>query len=252
MLAAGKSPAYVEKVVRVFSAIWNQAKTWGLVRGDNPASQVKIPKYDNRRDRFLSQEEAVKLLAALRERDRDSHDFALLSLFSGLRAGECLSLTWADINLEAGGIFVKDTKSKRNRHAFITEEIRAMLESRSRGFNPSDKVFPSTSRGRGYYINLWHKFDQTVKALGLNQGVSDRRQKVVFHTLRHTFASWLVQVGTPLYTVSQLMGHSDLKMTTRYAHLAPDTQRAAAMELEGILEPEKKKGNPKAEVKNPT
>jgi integrase len=50
-----------------------------------------------------------------------------------------------------------------------------------------------------------------------------------------TFASWLVQMGTPLYTVSQLLGHSDLKMTTRYTHLAPDTQQAAAMELEGIL-----------------
>jgi len=58
---------------------------------------------------------------------------------------------------------------------------------------------------------------------------------MVIHTLRHTFASWLVQRGTPLYTVSKLMGHSSIKMTERYAHLAPDTQRAAAMDLEGIL-----------------
>ena len=74
-----------------------------------------------------------------------------------------------------------------------------------------------------------------MKDLGLNDGITDRRQKLVFHSLRHTFASWLVQMGKPLYTVSQLLGHSDLKMTMRYAHLAPDTQRAAAMELEGIL-----------------
>jgi integrase len=74
-----------------------------------------------------------------------------------------------------------------------------------------------------------------VKDLALNEGISDNRQKVVIHTTRHTFASWLVQKGTPLYTVSKLMGHSSIRMTERYAHLAPDTQRAAAMELEGIF-----------------
>jgi integrase len=66
--------------------------------------------------------------------------------------------------------------------------------------------------------------------------VTDSRQKEVIRTLRHTFSSWHVQIGAPLYTVSKLMGHSSLKMTEPYAHLAPDTQRAAAMDLEGILE----------------
>jgi len=69
----------------------------------------------------------------------------------------------------------------------------------------------------------------------LNDGVADHRRKLVFHSLRHTFASWLVHMGKPLYTVNCLMGHSCIKMTIRYAHLAPDTQQAAAMELEGIL-----------------
>jgi integrase len=234
MREAGKSPGYIERVLRVFSSIWNQAKAGGLVEGANPVSRIKIPKADSRRDRFLTKAEAADLLAALKERDQESHDFALLSLFTGLRAGECQALTWADIDMEGGRIFVKDTKNKRNRHAFITEEIRAMLSVRDRGQAKSAPVFSSPKGGAGF-SHHWHQFNQTVKTLGLNEGVTDRRQKVVLHTLRHTFASWLVQMGTPLYTVSQLMGHSDLKMTTRYAHLAPDTQRAAAMELEGIL-----------------
>ena len=54
-------------------------------------------------------------------------------------------------------------------------------------------------------------------------------------TRRHTFASWLVQKGVPLYNVSQLMGHSDLQMTKRYAHLAPENQKAAIMVLEGVV-----------------
>jgi integrase len=122
----------------------------------------------------------------------------MLSLFTGLRAGECLALTWADIDLEGGRIFVKDTKNKHNRHAFITAELKEMLTRRAQGRRKTDKVFPSVKGGIGHNA-LWYKFDQTVRELGLNEGVSDRRQKLVFHSLRHTFASWLVQMGTPLY-----------------------------------------------------
>jgi len=157
-----------------------------------------------------------------------------LSLFSGLRIGECLSLTWADVDMGEGLIFVKDTKTNRNRHAFITSDIRDMLTRRRSDPKGSSEVFPGARGGDCYFV-LWRDFDLTVRELGLNEGITDRRQKVVIHTLRHTFASWLVRMGTPLYTVSKLMGHSNLKMTERYAHLAPDTQRAAAMDLDGIL-----------------
>jgi len=234
MLEAGKSAGYIEKVLRVFSVIWNRAKAQGLVEGDNPVSKIKIPKADNKRDRFLTKDEASKLLTSLKGRDQEAHDYAMLSLLTGLRSGECRDLTWADIDLEGGRIFVKDTKNKHNRHAFITAELREMLARRAQGQSKTDKVFPGVKSEIGHNA-LWYKFDQTVRELGLNEGVHDRRQKVVFHTLRHTFASWLVQMGTPLYTVSRLMGHSDIKMTIRYAHLAPENQRLAAMELEGVL-----------------
>jgi site-specific recombinase XerD len=62
--------------------------------------------------------------------------------------------------------------------------------------------------------------------------VTDRRQKVLFHTLRHTFASWLVQQGEDLYMVQKLMGHASLVMTERYSHLAPDTLRTAVKNFE--------------------
>ena len=81
-------------------------------------------------------------------------------------------------------------------------------------------------------------FGRAVNALGLNDGIADRRQKVVFHTLRHTYASWLVAAGTDLYTVQRLLGHQSIALTERYAHLAPDTLKAATRALEAYASEE--------------
>lgn len=70
-----------------------------------------------------------------------------------------------------------------------------------------------------------------------NQGVNDPRQRVCFHTLRHTFASWLVEAGTSLYAVKELMGHADFDMTQRYSHLSPEGLRAAIGVLEQHAKP---------------
>ena len=67
--------------------------------------------------------------------------------------------------------------------------------------------------------------------LGFNDGVEDRLDKVVFHSLRHTFGSWLAQNGEPLQVISDLLGHKDLKMTRRYAKLSPDQKRDAVLKL---------------------
>jgi integrase len=167
LMAAGRSAAYFQQILALFSVVWNMAKDRGLVSGDNPASKAKRPVADNQRVRFLSREEAAALLAALERRSQDAHDAALLSLFSGLRIGECLSLTWADVDEGEGLIFVKDTKSRRNRHAFITSEMRDMLARRRSGPMESPEVFPSARGGR-VYIALWKAFDLTVGELGLN------------------------------------------------------------------------------------
>ena len=74
-----------------------------------------------------------------------------------------------------------------------------------------------------------------VKALSLNDGITDPRDRVVFHTLRHTFASWLAIQGTPIYTIKELMGHKTLAMTERYSHLIPDAKRQAVKGLTGML-----------------
>jgi integrase len=234
MLEAGRKPTSIGLVAGLFSTIWHRARNLELVTGDSPVTAVKIPKIDNRRVRFLTPAEAARLLAALKERSVDTHDFALLSLFTGLRIGECAALTWADVDFENGLIFVKDTKNKNNRHAFMTAEVRAMLKRRRETSPEIDLVFLGRRGGRRNK-SIYRPFQKTVKALGFNEGITDLRQTVVFHTLRHSFASWLVMKGKPLYTVSQLMGHRDIKMTERYAHLAPEVIKGSISRLEGFL-----------------
>lgn len=245
---AGKSPASIRHIVAVISQVWKKAWERGLVQGDSPTRRIKTPKIDNRRMRFLNEEEARALLSALAVRSQDMHDIALLSLFCGLRAGEVHSLCWGDLDFENGSIHVRDTKNKRDRHAFMTQEVLEVLERRRGVHATNELVFPGINDKKRQWVS--DTFPRTVNAIGLNdtgemtqdnkgkqvpKRITDARQRVVFHTLRHTFASWLVKKGIPLYTVAELMGHTTLEMTQRYSHLAPDTLKKAALELQGQL-----------------
>lgn len=245
---SGKSAATVRYILAIVSQVWNKAAARDMVQGECPVRRIKKPRQDNRRMRFLTHEEARSLLRALSLRSMSIHDSALLSILCGLRAGEIHALTWSDINMEDSTICLRDPKSTQNRYAFIPEEVRQMLERRYKGQAKNALLFPTVNGKQRRWVS--DTFARTVDELGLNDSgeyttndkgeqvpvkLSDARQRVVFHSLRHTFASWLVQNGTPLYTVAELMGHSTLEMTRRYSHLSPDTLRKAAMSLEGKL-----------------
>ena len=232
MTDAKKSSRTTTLVLSLVRQVFNYAKNHDLYNGDNPVSKVKKPSEDNRRSRFLSHEEAALLLDALQQVSSTTHNMALLSLHCGLRAGEIFSLTWNDIDFRNGTILIKDTKSGRNRNAVMTSGVREILEQRSK-HKTSDIVFPSRTGTRTEEVS--HTFDRVVTKLGFNANIKDRRQKVVFHTLRHTYASWLVMSGVDLYTVQRLMGHSTISMTERYSHLAPDHLRKAVSKLEDSI-----------------
>jgi site-specific recombinase XerD len=90
------------------------------------------------------------------------------------------------------------------------------------------------------YKEIPKLFREVIAELGFNAGVTDRREKVVFHTLRHTYASWMVQNGENLYTVKELLGHSTMAMTERYSHLAKDNLKNAVKNFENNLKNKQK------------
>jgi len=230
MLKAGKAPRTARYALEVVRQVFNYALKQGLHTGENPVSKVKLPSVDNRRMRFLSREEAEALLDNLAGRSKTTHDIAALSLYAGLRFGEITALQWGDVDLDRGTLLLRDTKSGKTRAAFMNEQIKALFASRPKG-KPTAYVFPDKKHG-GRIGKISSAFLRAVNELKLNEGVEDRRQKFTFHGLRHTFASWLVEDGTDLYTVKELLGHADFAMAARYSHVGAESLRAAVGKLD--------------------
>ena len=222
MQEAGRAPATQKHLVKLIRHLFNKAAELNLWSGDDPCQFIQLPKVQNARLRFLSREETHDLLAELRKTSKQTAQIATLSLYSGMRLGEVLAIKWRDIDLGHGIITILDSKNGESRPIFITLPIKNVLEELAKG-EPEQHLFV-TSRDDAVKA-LSSTFGRVVKRMNLNQGVDDRRQRVSFHTLRHTYASWAVMAGVPLYQVGKALGHKSTIMTERYSHLAPDSQR---------------------------
>lgn len=215
----GKSPKTIHHALSLVRTVFNKCLLWGEYVGENPAIKVSYPKIaDNDRVRFLSFDEVKTLLDELSKLPKiEAHDLVLMAAFTGARYLEIASLKWADVDLESGYINFLNTKNGRNRTVFVPANVQNMLTGRKpANCSPSDLVFP-TNQGtiRGEVPN---SFPEIANRL-FNEGVSDRRQRVCFHTLRHSYISWLIMSGADLRTVQQISGHETMAMLKRYSHL---------------------------------
>jgi integrase len=142
----------------------------------------------------------------------------LVSLNTGLRRGELLTLTWSAIDFKQKLLTVEGAaaKSGNTRHIPLNDEAVKVLKHWREQCAQQDRVFSvATSFKRAWAPLLTRANIQNFR----------------WHDLRHHFASRLVQLGVPLNTVRELLGHASLVMTIRYAHLAPDQKREAVARL---------------------
>ena len=188
----------------------------------------EMPKVDNSRTRFLSETEAKNLLSILKLRNELWHDITLFALNTGLRASEIFSLRPSSVNTQQQLLTIFDTKNSYSR-VIPLNEVALKIAQKYLLFNFSF-LFSKNKISRVSLI-----FNKAVEDIGLNANINDNREKIVFHSLRHTFASWLVQSGVDIIIVKELLGHRCLQMTMRYAHLAPNQGRKAVHEIVHII-----------------
>lgn len=213
----------------------NLAVKWGMLE-KNPAAEQEKFKEGPLRERYLSKEELPKFLVALdEEEDRLSVAAIRLLLFTGCRREEMLSLKWENVRRDEERIFLPKTKNGHSRTVHLNERALAVLddlkarkdaEPRTRD---SDFVFPSRAGTRkGYIYDLRKPFEKACQAAGM--------ENFRVHDLRHSFASLAVMAGASLYDVQNLLGHRDIAMTQRYAHLDAHSLKKATASVSSMLD----------------
>ncbi len=253
-LKSGIRPATVNRDITAIKAALSKAVEWRFIPV-HPLADLKPSKVDNAgKVRFLSDDEECRLMQALDEREegkRTERDTAnqwrqargyelkpsltgghidhlkplvILALNTGMRRGELLTLEWSDIDLTRALVTVNgDTaKSGKTRHIPLNSEATKTLEIWQEATGQAQGlIFPNEEGERLGSVKT--SFNRLLAKANI--------ENFRFHDLRHTFASKLVMAGVDLNTVRELLGHSDIKMTLRYAHLAPEHKALAVARL---------------------
>jgi len=223
MRSKDKSDGTIDAAFKTLQSIFTFAIRTLKYQGRNPLSEggVEAPKVNNKRTRYLkTQEEAEILMNKLKQTSLKTYQMAMVCLYTGLRYGETQKLNWEDVNLEKRTMIAREPKNGRARVVVIPDELLQVLsEMKYEGARPSDPLFPR-ERGGEKTVQAPKVFKKVVDELGMNKDISNRLERFVWHSLRHSWASWLVSNGCPLVLLAELGGWSSYEMVLRYAHLA--------------------------------
>lgn len=224
MTQKGYSQQMVKHVIGTLRGSWKVAKRHGYLTSELEFPSVKV---NRGKLRYLSFDEEKRLLTAIdpkrvvkglpaykdrtdlmRREMHDLYDFFVLLLDTGARYGELSSLKWSQINIEQGTIALWRPKVRNESILYMTDRARTIFVRRYRE-KVGDYVFANRSGGARSYVGT------TLRRTFKRAGLADCSP----HTLRHTHATRLIQNGLSIYEVKEILGHSDIKTTMRYAHI---------------------------------
>lgn len=241
MMAKGRSPKTIKNVHGLISAAMNTAEMLGYITR-NPCRGVQLPSVEKAEDEmmFLTHAEFGLIMESIGDRYRDFTNFLVMT---GTRFGEATALTVADIDLLGKPATARINKAwKRDgQNQFYIGPTKTGAGKRTIGLNPalvdlliplvagrpsSDLLFTTPKGERIVHKLYWHHYwVPAVKAAQLRGLRKDPR----IHDLRHTHASWLIQDGVPIFTISRRLGHASIKTTEQvYGHLMPEALQVGA------------------------
>ncbi len=254
-IASGIKPITANRDISILKSMLNKAEEWEIIP-ENPLRKFKLAKIDNSPNvRYLTNEEETNLKNALFLRDeklrsarlsanewRQQRNYKtlpdltkifftdhmtpmiLLSLNTGLRQGELFNLKWENINFERAILTIAGdlAKSGKTRHLPLNTLALQLLKNWKTQTKNNEFIFqnPNTNKPFDNVKKAWRTILEQAKI-----------EKFRWHDMRHHFASKLVMAGVDLNTVRELLGHADIKMTLRYAHLAPEHKANAVEKL---------------------
>lgn len=215
----GYALAHANKIPILLKIMFNLARKKGIPGSEsNPADGVVLFNPNNAKERYLSAVETQRLHEALSLcGSAQFKSIVALLLLLGCRKRELLDARWEDVDLERRNWRIPMSKSGKARNIPISDRALEVFQALPRWKGcPYVVPNPNTKQPFG---NLYHPWDKVRREAGM----PDLRM----HDLRHTFASNLVNSGQSIYVVSKLLGHSQLKTTARYSHLADETLMSA-------------------------
>lgn len=229
----GKTPVYIsEGTAYTYFAVLNYALAWGAKHNyipSNPIDRMDITLKQKQDDKEFLTIEEVKLLAATPCKNEETKRAFLFSCFSGFRISDITRLKWQDLSTDGdktvASLLMKKTK-KRIYQPIDNSAIR-WLPERGECTKDSSLVF---------HLRELSAIENHLQDWGKSAGIV---KHITFHTARHTYATMLITLGAELYTVSQLLGHSDTRMTQIYAKVIDSKKREAASLLESVLNEQK-------------
>jgi len=214
------SPATVNRELEVLRHLFNLADRWDRFFGKNPVSRAGLLPMNNKKERILTIDEEKKLLAAC---DPYLRNIIVAALYTGMRKGEIISLKWDNVDLESKLIIIDQTnsKSKKTRRIPVNSIMKRLLLELKLKSADNDYVFQSSKR------TPYLRQDSLNRAfmLALKKANIDGLR---FHDLRHTAATRMIELGASIVAVKEILGHSSLDMTMRYAH--PNESLRTALE----------------------